>query len=104
MIAAGDFNMDYDFPTAKGNSAFVEMLRDNIWSWAKPDPLIDTNWSDRDNDGNDNYPDSMLDFCFIANAAKDWATECDVVVRDGDFPDTKETSDHRPIEIRVEMD
>ncbi len=103
MVAAGDFNFDYDFPTSKGNSAFVEMLRDNIWSWAKPDPLIDTNWSDRDKDGKDNYPDSMLDFCFVANVAKDWAIECDVVVRDGDFPDDETTSDHRPIEMTVKL-
>lgn len=102
MIAAGDFNMDYDFPTAKGNDAFVEMLRDNIWAWVKPDPLIDTNWSDRG--GKDNYPDSMLDFCFVANAAREWLIECDVVVREGDFPDDNETSDHRPVKIVVKID
>lgn len=103
MIAAGDFNFDYDFRTSKGNSAFVEMLRDNIWFWVKPEPLIDTNWSDRDNDGKDNYPDSMLDFCFVGNGVKEWSIECDVVVREGDFPDDKKTSDHRPIEIRFQV-
>ena len=103
MIAAGDFNMDYDFLTGKGNSGFDEMLRDDIWSWAKPDPLIDTNWADRNHDGEDDYPDSMLDFCFVANGAKDWDIECDVIVRDGDFPDDRKTSDHRPIEITVKI-
>ena len=29
-IAIGDFNMDYTFATGKGNSAFPEMLRDNV--------------------------------------------------------------------------
>ena len=103
LIAAGDFNMDYDFPTDKGNSAFVEILRNDIWLWAKPDPLVDTNWADRDQDGKDDYPDSMLDFCFAANGAKEWSIECDVVVRKGDFPDDRTTSDHRPIEITVRL-
>ncbi|WP_254508383.1 hypothetical protein [Anatilimnocola floriformis] len=100
-ITLGDFNMDYDFRTAKGNQSFVEILRDNIWSWAKPVELIDTNWDDRDGDGKDNYPDSMLDFAFVAGPAKDWKPVCKVIVRDKDFPDDKTTSDHRPIELRL---
>ena len=67
----------------------------------KPVELLDTNWSDPDGDGNDNYPDSMLDFAFVAGPAKDWNPICHVIVRDGDFPDDKTTSDHRPIELRV---
>ena len=101
VINVGDFNLDYDFHTKSGNSAFPEMLRDNIWSWVEPKPLIDTNWSDRDNDGIDNYPDSMLDFAFVAAQAKTWNPTCQVIVREGDFPDDETTSDHRPIELRM---
>lgn len=100
-ITIGDFNMDYDFHTGKGNQAFVEILRDNIWSWAKPVELIDTNWYDPEPDGRDNFPDSMLDFAFVAGPAKDWKPVCKVIVRDKDFPDNKATSDHRPIELRL---
>ena len=59
--------------------------------------MIDTNWSD--NNGVDRYPDSILDFSFVAGAAKDWKAECRVLVREGDFPDDKKTSDHRPVEL-----
>ncbi len=99
VIALGDFNMDYDYRTMKGNPAFDEMVRDNVWSWLAPNDFIDTNWSDRDGDGNDNYPDSMLDLAFAAGAAKEWGIECRVVIRPDDFPDDRSTSDHRPIEI-----
>lgn len=101
IIAIGDFNMDYDFRTGRGNDAFVEMLRDNVWRWVRPDPLIDTNWADRNGDGIDDYPDSMLDFVFVSGLVRDWNTRAEVVVRDGDFPDDETTSDHRPIAWRV---
>ena len=101
VIALGDFNMDYDYRSMKGNKAFDEMLRDHVWSWLKPVEFIDTNWADRDGDGKDNYPDSMLDLAFLAGGAKDWEIECKVIVRPGDFPDDASTSDHRPIELRL---
>ena len=46
VISIGDFNMDYSFKRKKGNDAFPEMLRDNIWKWIPPEPLVDTQWSD----------------------------------------------------------
>ena len=88
--------MDYDFRAESGNDAFPEILKDNVWTWVKPEELIDTNWSDPDGDGMDNYPDSMLDFAFVAGPAKGWTPVCNVVVRDGDFSDDGTTSDHRP--------
>ena len=76
------------------------MIEGDVWQWLKPNPLIDTNWSDdrRVTDHRvDRYPDSILDFIFVANQAKDWKGKSTVVVRDGDFPDNDQTSDHRPI-------
>ncbi|MCC9602879.1 hypothetical protein LOC67_20205 [Stieleria sp. JC731] len=102
VINIGDFNMDYDFATERGNSAFLEIFRDNIFSWAKPVEFIDTNWADRDGDGKDNYPDSMLDFAFVPGPAKDRNPVCRVIVRDGDFSDDDSTSDHRPIELKLQ--
>lgn len=99
VITIGDFNMDFDFRTERGNDAFPEMIRDNVWEWVRPKQLIDTNWADRNKDGVDDYPDSMLDFAFVAGPAKTWAPECVVLVRPGDFPDDEKTSDHRPIEL-----
>lgn len=98
VITAGDFNFDYDFKTQKGNPACDAMMEGGVWQWLKPDPLVDSNWADdRDNPGKDRYPDSILDFVFVANAAKKWRGEADVVVREGDFPDSDKTSDHRPV-------
>ena len=103
VINIGDFNMDYNFVTEKGNDALPAMLADNVWQWIRPEEWIDTNWSDPDGDGNDNYPDSMLDFAFVAAAAKEWKPKCTVVVRDGDFPDDRTTSDHRPVVLSLSI-
>ena len=73
VICIGDFNMDFDFDDQKGNSAFVEIMADNVFTWAKPAEWIDTNWADPDGDGKDNYPRSMLDFAFLSGPSKDWA-------------------------------
>lgn len=100
IIACGDFNFDYDFRSKQGNDGFKAMLVDDVWQWLKPDPLLDSNWSDDWNIKDrrvDRYPDSLLDFVFVANGAKGWRGEADVVVRPGDFPDNDQTSDHRPI-------
>jgi hypothetical protein len=99
-ITCGDFNFDYDFRTKQGNDGFKAMLEGHDWEWLKPVPLVDSNWSqdlkilDR---AVDRYPDSLLDFFFVANQAKNWKGKCEVVVRKGDFPDDEKTSDHRPI-------
>ncbi len=100
LIAAGDFNFDFDFRTEKGNAGFDAMITGNAWTWLRPDPLIDSNWSDdrRITDRRvDRYPDSILDFVFVANQAKEWNGKSNVVVRPGDFPDSDQTSDHRPL-------
>lgn len=101
IVAIGDYNFDYVFETDKGNPAFVNFMRDNVWSWVKPEEMIDTNWYDNPEapDGADDYPGSMLDFGFVANGAKEWKRICRVLVRKNDFPDDKTTSDHRPFEL-----
>ena len=71
VLAIGDYNFDYDFPTGKGNEAFEEFLSDDTWQWVEPAKLVDTNWSDRDEDGVDDYPDSCLDFMFVSGKAKE---------------------------------
>lgn len=98
VITAGDFNFDYEFATGRGNAAHDAMIEGGVWQWLKPDPLVDSNWADdKERPGNDRYPNSILDFVFVANGAKEWKGESDVIVRDGDFPDSDQTSDHRPI-------
>ena len=43
VVALGDYNFDYVFETEKGNTAFSNMLKDNVWQWIKPEEWIDTN-------------------------------------------------------------
>jgi endonuclease/exonuclease/phosphatase family metal-dependent hydrolase len=102
LIAIGDYNFDYDFHTKTGNMAFQLFTKDNVWKWVRPEKLIDSNWADNNprlplDQRTDRYPDSILDFIFVAGPAKDWQAKSWVVVRQGDFPDSDETSDHRPV-------
>lgn len=99
LVAIGDYNFDYVFATDKGNEAFDVFMKDDVFRWVKPVPMVDSNWYDGDRDGMDDYPGSLLDFCFLAGDAKDWEANCRVLVRDLDFPDDKMTSDHRPVEL-----
>ncbi len=101
MIAIGDFNFDYDFDKQQGNAAFQAFTKGNIWQWVRPAELIDSNWADFDEDGQDDYPGSILDFAFVAGGAKSWKTASRVIVRRRDFPDNERTSDHRPVELLV---
>ena len=64
--------------------------------------FIDTNWADRNSDGNDDFADSLLDFIFVAQSARDWKAESSVIVRASDFPDNGQTSDHRPVEATLD--
>lgn len=97
ILAAGDFNFDYSFDTRQGNRAYELFTDSGSWRWAHPKELIDTNWSDRDGDGVDNYPNSCLDFVFYAGIPSEWRVQSKVLLRAGDFPDDKKTSDHRPV-------
>ncbi len=103
VIGVGGYNFDYDFTTSKGNESFDAFLADDTWKWIKPKSWVDTNWADRNRDGKDDYPNSMLSYTFVSGPAKSWNVTSEVVVRDGDFPDTDKTSDHRPIRCVVEL-
>ena len=122
VIATGDYNFDFDFQHLTGNQAMSIFLRDPAneggrfaWRWVIPDTevtvigrggarhveivgeLQDTNWYDGDRDGEDDYPDSFLDFVFLGGAAQQWKATATVIVRAGDFPDGRQKSDHRPL-------
>ena len=103
IINVGDFNMDYEFATGKGNDALDEMRRDNVWKWIEPVTWIDTNWWDPEGDGLDNFEGSLLDFAFVAGPAKAWDAKCEVIVELNDFPDDATTSDHRPISLKLQL-
>lgn len=121
IIAAGDYNFDFDFANLTGNrsmSIFMRLDADDkgkfVWRWIIPDAefeiegdtdatrrvgllarFVDTNWS---GNSSDSFRDSMLDFIFVAKGARNWKASSTVIVRQGDFPDDVSTSDHRPLE------
>lgn len=102
-FAIGGYNFDYDFRTQKGNESFDAFMAAGVWKWNKPKELIDNNWADRNRDGQDDYPDSILDYTFVNQAAESWKIESEVVVRASDFPDDDKTSDHRPMRIVIDL-
>ncbi len=101
VIAIGSFNFDYQIKKQTGNTAFDEFTKDGIWKWSKPEKLVDTCWLAGE-DGKDRYPDTIVDFAFTSNFPNDWNSSSKIIVREGDFPDDDQTSDHRPIELLVE--
>jgi hypothetical protein len=105
-IAVGGYNFDFDFNTKKGNAAFEAFMETKVWDWVEPKEWIDNNWADNNRDGKDDYPDSLLDFVFTTqwDKAKPTASiTCQIIQRDGDFPDSDQTSDFRPIRTIVHL-
>lgn len=121
VIASGDFNFDFDFENLTGNQAMAIFFARGHWKWIAPDATIETvgsgaeertnvtvtfadsNWADANDhedaaDRVDSYPGSILDFIVAGQRACQWEASSRVIVRDGDFPDTADTSDHRPVE------
>lgn len=101
VLLAGDLNFDYVFETGKGNEAFEELQRDNVLEWIRPEQLIDSNWFDGNGDGVDDYPGSLLDGAWLSGAGRGWKKKCQVLVREGDFPDNDQTSDHRALLLEL---
>lgn len=127
LIAVGDYNFDYDFRAMTGNQAMAAFMRTEsvygdpvhngafVWDWIIPGvkfiptgehdgertvkiegTLIDSNWYGRDQ--TDLFRDSILDFIFVSNAARDWNSTANFLKVEGDFPDDQKKSDHRPLE------
>lgn len=100
VIAANEFNFDFNFRLQKGNAGFDAMMEGNVWTWLLPNLFIDSNWSDDRQITDrrvDRYPDSILNLVFAANEARNWRGKSTVVLRPSDFPDSDKTTDHRPL-------
>jgi endonuclease/exonuclease/phosphatase family metal-dependent hydrolase len=100
-VLAGDCNFDYNFRTKRGNEAYTAFFEGGTWLEALPEERIDTNWADANGDGQDDYPDSSLDFGAFCGHGKSLSATSGVIVRSGDFPDTNATSDHRPVALSI---
>lgn len=73
------------------------MVEDGAWYWLKPEKLIKTQADDRFN--------TVLDFIFIANPPDGISGKSTILARAGDAPaeaeefeDSREETDHRPVD------
>jgi len=73
IIAVGDYNIDWSIPPSRPHRdrGFDLMTKDDIFAWVRPDVLFKTQCSERYN--------SVLDFTFVAGAAKNWPREARIL-------------------------
>ena len=97
IIAVGDFNFDWNIPPTLPyrDRGYDLMITDDAFAWVRPDVLIKTQCSKKYN--------SILDFAFVANDAKNWPRESRVLLAEDDCIDNEKTSDHRPIELTIDI-
>ena len=90
----GDYNFDWEVGNGDAgvdrlrDDGFDLMTADGVFSWVRPGRLFETQ---------DSNFDSVLDFVFVAGNTWTWQAESSIIVRPGDFPETNQTSDHRPV-------
>ncbi|MDG2384477.1 MAG: hypothetical protein P8N76_22605 [Pirellulaceae bacterium] len=101
VIGIGDYNFDFNTKTLRGNTPFNEFMLDYRWHYIRPSGIADSHWLDRNQDGHDDQPDTLSDCAFLAGGAQNWLAGSRVLVRKGDFPDDRRTSNHRPVELTL---
>ncbi len=96
VITGGDFNFDWNVNGSGHDEGYDRLTAGDRFVWIQPDPLVTTQCS--------GWPctfNSVLDFVFVAGAARNWRAESEIVVAPNDFPDDHTTSDHRPVLARL---
>ena len=67
-----------------------------------PDPLVPTEGESKN--GQPYFPyESILDFIFVANEARNWKASSQVLTRPDDFSPEDQNSDHRPVRADFEV-
>lgn len=97
LIAVGDYNYDWHFENGDSDHdrGYDELVADDIFSWVRPQTLVPTHCS---------AYNSVLDFVFVAGAARDWAPSSQILEAQPDYcPDTARQSDHRPLLARFDL-
>ncbi len=90
IFAVGDYNFDYNLDINQGNAAMTLFLQNGAFKWVRPAELTVTNAAL-------NY-NSILDFLFIAHKPRHWQVFSKILTEQFVFPDSDESSDHRPIQ------
>jgi endonuclease/exonuclease/phosphatase family metal-dependent hydrolase len=102
VIAVGDYNFDFDVvggDQGKRDEGFDLITQNEAFVWVRPENLVATFCSSKYN--------SILDFVFVANAAKTWTVRSSEVLfaesNSNYCPDDEITSDHRPIRATFQI-
>ncbi len=93
VIAAGDFNFDYEIDDGMGNPAMTAFLEGDHWQWIRPQSLYATQSSSAFH--------SILDFVFTAHFPETWELRSNILRIVEPFEDTALISDHRPVEAVI---
>ena len=96
VIAVGDYNFDWSVTDGDLNhdKGYDNLTANNVFQWVRPETLHKTH---------DSHFNSVLDFVFVSDDAKNWAVSSTILVEPNDFPDTNKTSDHRPVRARFNL-
>lgn len=104
LICVGDFNFDYHIRNGDTDDAgFSVLTKDDVFHWVRyPDPLVPTEGESKNGQPYFHF-ESILDFIFVANSARDWKAHSEVLTRPDDFSPEEQNSDHRPVRANFEV-
>lgn len=98
VIAVGDYNFDWEVEDgdADHDDGYDWLTEDDVFTWVRPEALIKTQCSD--------WYDAVLDFVFVAEGAQSWGADSVILQPDPQYcRDTRETSDHRPVQALFDI-
>lgn len=93
IVAVGDYNFDWEVEggEADHDAGFDLFVANGVWQWVRPDELVRTQCSQAYN--------SVLDFVFVANDAKNWAGESTILFQQNIYcQESPDNPDHRPVQ------
>lgn len=104
LVCVGDFNFDYHIREGdRENSGFTVLTKDDLFHWVRyPDPLVPTEGESKNGQPYFHF-ESILDFIFVANSAREWKARSQVLTRPDDFSPEDQNSDHRPVRADFEV-
>ncbi len=97
VIAVGDYNFDWHYRHGESDhdQGYDNLTAGSVFTWIRPPILVRTQASSYD---------GVLDFVFVANKPATWKASSRILREPGDFPDSKSTSDHRPVSATIEIE
>jgi endonuclease/exonuclease/phosphatase family metal-dependent hydrolase len=94
VVAVGDYNFAWDVANGDRDHdpGYDYLVAAGAWKWVRPAILAPTQCH-----GSPCANNHIVDFIFVAQDALGWTGMSTIVVTPGDFPETSQTSDHRPV-------